>query len=87
MNENGQVVVGNLVEYFFLLRLGSFIFGLSLLYDLDWIDNYEEDDYVGGDIGVENVVVQVWECFDVFIFLYFYEVINFLEFLNQCKLF
>lgn len=74
MNENGQVVVGNLAEYPSPSRPGSSTSGSSSSYDLDWTDNYEEDDYAGGDTGAENAAVQAWERSDAPILLYLHEV-------------
>lgn len=80
MNENGQVVVGNVTEYTAQLRPGSSSSGSSSAYASDWTDENERDDdedYAEGDFGEDRGAGQSWERSDVSpILLYLHEVIT-----------
>lgn len=78
MNENGQVVVGNVTEYVSQSRPGTSSSGSSSTYASDWTDEDERDDdedYAEGDFGEDRGAGQSWERSDVPILLYLHEVI------------
>ena len=81
MNENGQVVVGNVTEYNTAQsRPGTSSSGSgSSAYASDWIDENERDDdedYAEGDFGEDRGDHQSWGRSDAPILLYLHEVIT-----------
>ena len=77
MNENGQVVVGNITEYTAQSRPETSSSGSSSAYASDWTtenDRDDDEDYAEGDFGDDAGAGQAWGRSDAPVLLYLHEV-------------